>query len=344
MQEGPFVHIASCIANCLVFTGSKNPFKRMRENKSVKLAVLESACAVGVSATFRSPIGGVLFSIEVTSTYYMVANYWKGFLSAISASLMSHIIDIVITLNPQVDFDPYYSVKYISTYEAWEIPIFIVMGAFLGCCGSATVLNNARFSRIKSRILGKKVTFFKEAMWTAFVGLLSASVFLAGRSPKSFTQNSYKDNIDDLLVDNSLDSDVWESSFAPWGKGGMSISLLVYFLANCLLVSLSLTVAVPCGCFVPLFAGGAAFGRLVGEIVCTNVSADALPAGYAIVGAAALTAGATRTVSVAVIAMELTGELAFLLPLFCAVFSSCIVGSYFSLSIYGKFGERRWRW
>ena len=47
-----------------------------------------AACAVGVSSTFRSPIGGVLFSIEVTSTYYMVANYWKGFLAAISASLM----------------------------------------------------------------------------------------------------------------------------------------------------------------------------------------------------------------------------------------------------------------
>jgi|TARA_B110000971_G_C19672125_1_gene347152 H+/Cl- antiporter ClcA len=107
----------------------------MRENKSVLLAILESACAVGVSSTFRSPIGGVLFSIEVTSTYYMVANYWKGFLSAISASLMSHIIDIIITLDPSVSFDPYYAVNYINTYQVWEIPIFLCMGAFLGCCG-----------------------------------------------------------------------------------------------------------------------------------------------------------------------------------------------------------------
>jgi len=330
-QEGPFVHIASCIANCLIHTGSTlNPFKRMRENKSVKLAVLESACAVGVSSTFRSPIGGVLFSIEVTSTYYMVANYWKGFLSAISASLMSHIIDIIVNLDLKVDFDPYYSVDYISTFEAWEIPIFICMGAILGACGSATVRTQAHFGRIKSKLLGKNVTFAKEAMWTAFVGLLTASLYLCG----NFSQNTYTDNIANLLTDDTLDKDNWKS-FAKWDNGfGMACGLCIYFLANCLLVALSLTVSVPCGCFVPLFAGGAAFGRLVGELVSSNVSDSVLPAGYAIVGAAALTAGATRTVSVAVIAMELTGELSFLLPIFCAVFASCIVGSNYSLSIY----------
>jgi H+/Cl- antiporter ClcA len=66
-QEGPFVHIASALAHGLIYMKAfKGPFKRIRENKSVQLAVLEAACAVGVSSTFRAPIGGVLFSIEVT--------------------------------------------------------------------------------------------------------------------------------------------------------------------------------------------------------------------------------------------------------------------------------------
>jgi len=38
-----------------------------------------AAIAAGVTATFGAPIGGVLFSIEVSSTYYMVSNFWKAF-------------------------------------------------------------------------------------------------------------------------------------------------------------------------------------------------------------------------------------------------------------------------
>ena len=69
------MHIASSVANNLIVYVPM--FNRIQDNKAVKLAILEAACAVGVSSTFRAPIGGVLFSIEVTSTYYMVANYWK---------------------------------------------------------------------------------------------------------------------------------------------------------------------------------------------------------------------------------------------------------------------------
>ena len=36
----------------------------------------------GVAATFSSPIGGVLFSIEVTSVFFAVRNYWRGFFAA----------------------------------------------------------------------------------------------------------------------------------------------------------------------------------------------------------------------------------------------------------------------
>jgi hypothetical protein len=97
---------------------------------------------------------------------------------------------------------------------------------------------------------------------------------------------------------------------------------------------------------VPLFAGGAAFGRLIGEIVQHYITSqdpdyNSLPGGYALVGAAAFTAGGTRTVSVAVIAMELTGELDFILPIFIGVFASCITGSRWSDSIYDSILKAR---
>ena len=70
-KEGPFVHIAACIANKLA---KISIFKDI--NNATKKNMLAAAVGAGVTATFGTPIGGVLFSIEVTSSNYIVANLW----------------------------------------------------------------------------------------------------------------------------------------------------------------------------------------------------------------------------------------------------------------------------
>lgn len=68
--------------------------------------MLAAACAVGVACTFGAPIGGkyffniyvvflkfilflgVLFSIEVTSVYFAVRNYWRGFFAATCSAIL----------------------------------------------------------------------------------------------------------------------------------------------------------------------------------------------------------------------------------------------------------------
>ena len=66
-KEGPFVHIASIVAALLTKLVTK-----FQANESRKFEMLASACAVGVACCFGAPIGGVLFSIEVTSVYFAV--------------------------------------------------------------------------------------------------------------------------------------------------------------------------------------------------------------------------------------------------------------------------------
>ena len=48
--------------------------------------------AVAVSCTFASPIGGVLFSIEVTTNYYEISNYWKSFMAAVAGFAMTRCV------------------------------------------------------------------------------------------------------------------------------------------------------------------------------------------------------------------------------------------------------------
>ena len=75
--------------------------------------MLAAACAVGVSCCVGAPIGGkfqqqcetemfayfklslysgVLFSIEVTSVYFAIRNYWRGFFSAVFGALMFRLL------------------------------------------------------------------------------------------------------------------------------------------------------------------------------------------------------------------------------------------------------------
>jgi chloride channel 2 len=62
------------------------------QNDASFIEVLSAACANGVTLSFGSPIGGALFSIEVTSSFYLVSNLWKGFfVSATGAMLLTAI-------------------------------------------------------------------------------------------------------------------------------------------------------------------------------------------------------------------------------------------------------------
>jgi H+/Cl- antiporter ClcA len=49
--------------------------------------MLATGAACGVSGNFGSPLGGVLFSIEVTSTYYPVRNYMFAYVACVIASI-----------------------------------------------------------------------------------------------------------------------------------------------------------------------------------------------------------------------------------------------------------------
>jgi chloride channel 2 len=78
-KEGPFVHLAGGITNKL---SKLNFFKDIKNNHSLKKQMLAASVAVGVTSSFGAPIGGTLFSIEVTATYYFVNNLWKTFFCA----------------------------------------------------------------------------------------------------------------------------------------------------------------------------------------------------------------------------------------------------------------------
>jgi len=55
---------------------------------------LDELPPAGVLTDFPS-FKGVLFSIEVTATYFAVRNYWRGFFSAVVAAILFRVWAIV---------------------------------------------------------------------------------------------------------------------------------------------------------------------------------------------------------------------------------------------------------
>ncbi|KAI9913673.1 hypothetical protein PsorP6_005173 [Peronosclerospora sorghi] len=68
------------------------PFQRIRDDDSKRLEMLVCSCAAGVSATFGSPFGGVLFGVEITSNFYLVRTLPRSFFAAVLGALFVDLV------------------------------------------------------------------------------------------------------------------------------------------------------------------------------------------------------------------------------------------------------------
>ena len=111
--------------------------------------------------------------------------------------------------------------------------------------------------------------------------------------------------------------------------------LWIFFVLKFIFTGLSLSCPVPGGIFTPIFATGAAFGQIYAGILQRALFFFGIPSNYlkyrgiySLLGAAGLTASVTRTVSVAMIAIELNGHLSHAVPIMATVITSYIVSEY----------------
>uniref|UniRef100_A0A914RSM9 Chloride channel protein n=1 Tax=Parascaris equorum TaxID=6256 RepID=A0A914RSM9_PAREQ len=140
-KEGPFVHVGSIVAN-LISRFVRN-FKSAYANESRSCEMLAAGCAAGVACTFSAPIGGVLFSIEVTAVYFAVRDYWRGFFAAACGSAIFSLLLTVVA---------FYQTTFKSrAFYPEELFIFALMGwivyPIVICAFYATLTHPIGFGR-----------------------------------------------------------------------------------------------------------------------------------------------------------------------------------------------------
>jgi chloride channel 3/4/5 len=87
-KEGPYVHLATCVGNI-----SCRLFKKFNENDIKRRQVLSAAAGAGVALAFGSPLGGVLFSLEEVSYYFLPHQLFRIFFCAMISALFLKFMD-----------------------------------------------------------------------------------------------------------------------------------------------------------------------------------------------------------------------------------------------------------
>jgi H+/Cl- antiporter ClcA len=108
-----------------------------------------AAVAAGMTCTFGAPFGALLFSIEVSSTYYMVSNLFKSFFCACFALIIFKITDMIPWLHM---FIP---TKFPLTIKIdHELILFAILGILCGLFSAVfvQVMTNIIFARHKLKI------------------------------------------------------------------------------------------------------------------------------------------------------------------------------------------------
>nr|XP_045005285.1 chloride channel protein 2 isoform X3 [Jaculus jaculus] len=350
-KEGPFVHIASMCAALL--SKFLSLFGGIYENESRNTEMLAAACAVGVGCCFAAPIGGVLFSIEVTSTFFAVRNYWRGFFAATFSAFIFRVLAVwnrdeeTITALFKTRF------RLDFPFDLQELPAFAVIGIASGFGGALFVYLNRKIVQVMRK--QKTINRFlmrKRLLFPALVTLLISTLtfppgfgqFMAGQLSQKETLVTLFDNrtwVRQGLVED-LEPPSTSQAWSP-PRANVFLTLVIFILMKFWMSALATTIPVPCGAFMPVFVIGAAFGRLVGESMAAwfpdGIHTDSstyriVPGGYAVVGAAALAGAVTHTVSTAVIVFELTGQIAHILPVMIAVILANAVAQSLQPSLY----------
>jgi H+/Cl- antiporter ClcA len=74
-------------------------------SRELQQQALSAACALGVSSSLGAPLGGVLFAIEVTSSFYHFSSrFWKCFFVAVVGR-----VDTIVFSHVKFAFDRIYS-------------------------------------------------------------------------------------------------------------------------------------------------------------------------------------------------------------------------------------------
>jgi CIC family chloride channel protein len=310
-REGPIVQVGSAIGSAFGQLLRVSP-DRMR-------VLVGCGAAAGIAATFNSPVAGVIFAIELILGNYAITTLTPLIVSSVVATVVCYAFPSVTGGNVRA-FDIPFTYELVS---AWEIPLFALLGVAAGLVALLFVVAiyaaEDAFDRVPIPPYVKPV-----AGGLMLGGLLLLAQWLTGYA--------HGFGVGYQTIEMAM-------------TGHMVWTVLVLVLALKLVMTpLSIGCGLSGGVFAPSLVVGSLTGALFGAAANALFPGMTGPVGaYALVGMAAVVAGATHAPIMAILMLfELSGDYQIILPLMIAcVIASLITSRLKKDSIYTQKLTRR---
>lgn len=133
-REGPAVHLGAA------FSSLMGQWMRL-PNNSIRTLVA-CGCAAAISASFNTPISGVIFAMEVVMMEYTIAGFTPIILASVTAAVVSQAA---------YGSEPAFSVPPLNMNSLLEIPWIIAIALIIGIAAAAFIQLVETFSRYQKR-------------------------------------------------------------------------------------------------------------------------------------------------------------------------------------------------
>ncbi|KAJ0091336.1 hypothetical protein Patl1_13912 [Pistacia atlantica] len=363
-KAGPMVHTGACVASLLGQGGSSKygltwKWLRFFKNDRDRRDLVTCGSAAGIAASFRAPVGGLLFALEEMASWWRSALLWRAFFTtAIVAILLRALIDVCLSgkcgLFGKGGLIMYDAYSANISYHLVDLPLVLILGIVGGILGSLYNFLLEKLLRVYNLINEKGVAYkiflaLSISIFTScllfglpwFARCLPCPSDTSEQCPTIGRSGNYKKfqcppgHYNDLasLIFNTND-DAIKNLFSSGTDSEFQYSSIIIFFITCFFLSiLSYGIVAPAGLFVPVIVTGASYGRFVGMLVGHHTSLN--HGLYAVLGAASLLGGSMRmTVSLCVIILELTNNLLLLPLIMLVLLVSKTVADAFNGNIY----------
>jgi CIC family chloride channel protein len=294
-REGPIVQVGAALGSTI------GQWLHLSEARIRNLVAC--GAAAGIAATFNAPMAGVVFAMEIILGELHLGDLGNVVISAVTSSTVARIF---------LGDRPAFAIPNYAIHSPWEIVIYAVVGLLAGltAVGFIRVLywfegrfDAARFPESLKPAAGAFILG-----WLGLFYWLGLKGFGAGDRPEIFGTGF-------PAIEAALNGEL------------PLIMLLALVFLKPLATSLTLGSGNSGGVMAPTLLVGAALGGAVSRVVEMFMPGlTAGPGAFAVVGMAAVFAGAARAPFTAIlIVFEMTNDYRMILPLMTAVIISLIL-------------------
>jgi chloride channel 7 len=184
--EGPLVHIGAGVASFFTrqhtiricgrrYCSSDDISNNMFNNDFDRREFISSGAAVGLAAAFGAPIGGVLYALEETSSFWSQRVTWRALLCTTLGTFtlaLFHGHFLKLGASGLLSFS-----QTENAYFIWELLIFVIVAMVGGCVGALFVVVYQRTERLRGRSTSGK--FLEAGGVVVFVSTISFFVPMA---------------------------------------------------------------------------------------------------------------------------------------------------------------------